>query len=379
MRQAIVFAVVLGMLTCGLASAQEKPKDPTLPGGYLDGVWSIEGTHFGDSIKGSLSVRRAANKRANVYNWSYRIEGGRTVRGVGVGGFDPETEKFIEYAFNSEGDHFRSIYPPSPIEEEGIIHGERIGVVKGKAYKGKIRVERKGAKEFTYTVTSEESGDDQHWTFRKVADAPAAKKKRPADASKRKLTSKEPERGLEALIPKGMRAYTIQAKGVGTNVARFVLPGSRVDVLLHLRRTRDDAPGGGSTTTLLQSVEVLAVGQALDAPDEKRLSDVQSVTLLVTPEQATLLDLGQTAGTLSLSLRNANDTGEAKTVPAILKDIRYRQEKPLPAVPELPEDSSPGEGQDRRPTPLRVLPLPDGRLEHFKRLTTLEWRGLENT
>jgi pilus assembly protein CpaB len=150
----------------------------------------------------------------------------------------------------------------------------------------------------------------------------------------KKLASKESGRGLEALVPEGMRAYTIQAKAVAANVAGFVLPGNRVDVLLHLRGQANDESGGGSTTTLLQSVEVLAVGQALDAPAENRVTDVQSVTLLATPEQATLLDLGQAAGTLSLSLRNPADTMEARTQPAILADIRYRQEKPVIAATE---------------------------------------------
>jgi pilus assembly protein CpaB len=143
----------------------------------------------------------------------------------------------------------------------------------------------------------------------------------------KKLASLEAGRGLEALVPEGMRAYTIQAKGVASNVAGFVLPGNRVDILLHLRGTNDDS-GGGSTTTLLQAVEVLAVGKTLNVPAENRVDSPQSVTLLVTTEQATLLDLGQAAGNLSMALRNPADSVAAKVEPAILDDIRYRQEKP---------------------------------------------------
>jgi Flp pilus assembly protein CpaB len=92
-----------------------------------------------------------------------------------------------------------------------------------------------------------------------------------------------------------MRAYTINAKGVASNSAGFVLPGNRVDILLHLRGTSNDDSGGGSTSTLLPAVEVLAVGKTLNAPTENRVDASQSVTLLVTPEQATLLDLGNSA------------------------------------------------------------------------------------
>ena len=61
-----------------------------------------------------------------------------------------------------------------------------------------------------------------------------------------KLASKGAGRGLAPLIPKGMRAYTVQTSGVASNVAGFVLPGNRVDVLLTLKGGYRDATGGGS-------------------------------------------------------------------------------------------------------------------------------------
>src|SRR5262249_33279263 len=86
-----------------------------------------------------------------------------------------------------------------------------------------------------------------------------------------------------------------------------------------------------STTTLLQSVEILAVDQQLDAPADNKTNprDLGSVTLLVTPAQAALLDLGQNLGLLTLSLRNPDDKDEAKTTPATLADVRFHQEKPI--------------------------------------------------
>jgi pilus assembly protein CpaB len=167
----------------------------------------------------------------------------------------------------------------------------------------------------------------------------------------KRLASKESGRGLEALIPEGMRAYTIQAKTVAASVAGFVLPGNRVDVLLHLRGQANDESGGGSTQTLLQAVEVLAVGQALDAPAENRVPDVQSVTLLVTPDQVNELDLGQAAGTLSLSLRNPTDTEDASPELAILVDLRYTQEKPI----ELVENSETDQETVTEPEPEPVV------------------------
>ena len=57
---------------------------------------------------------------------------------------------------------------------------------------------------------------------------------------------------------------------------------------------------------------------------------LRSVTLLVTPDQASLLDLGQNMGTLALSLRNPADLAEADTAPATVNVLRFTQQEPVP-------------------------------------------------
>ena len=47
-----------------------------------------------------------------------------------------------------------------------------------------------------------------------------------------KLAPKGSGRGMSALVPKGMRAFTIQTPSIESGVAGFVLPGNKVDVLL---------------------------------------------------------------------------------------------------------------------------------------------------
>lgn len=149
-----------------------------------------------------------------------------------------------------------------------------------------------------------------------------------------KLADRDAGRGLAALVPEGHRAYTIQTSRVASNVAGFVMPGNRVDVLLTLRGGPDDTTGGGSSTTLLQAVEILAVDQRLAAPAENRVEPQQlrSVTLLVTPDQASLLDLGQNMGTLALSLRNPGDVAEAETTPATVNVLRFTERKPTTSL-----------------------------------------------
>src|SRR4051812_12598084 len=145
-----------------------------------------------------------------------------------------------------------------------------------------------------------------------------------------KLAPKGAGRGLAALIPVGMRAFTIQTPNVASGVAGFIMPGNKVDVLLSVSDGNDLQAGGASTTTLLQNVEILAVDQRIDAPADNKVDPVQlrSVTLLVTPNQAAKIDLGQNKGTLHLSLRNLGDGQFARTAPATMNDLRFQQERP---------------------------------------------------
>ena len=146
-----------------------------------------------------------------------------------------------------------------------------------------------------------------------------------------KLAPKGAGRGLAALIPSGMRAYSVKVPDVAQGVAGFILPGNRVDVLLSLGETSGtNETGGGSTITLLQNVEILAVDQKMDAPSDNKVDtkDLRSVTLLVSPQQANLLDLGQNKGMLHLALRNLEDNKAVLTKAATLIDLRFRPEKP---------------------------------------------------
>ncbi len=149
-----------------------------------------------------------------------------------------------------------------------------------------------------------------------------------------KLAPKGAGRGLSALIPRGMRAYSVKVPDVAQGFAGFILPGNRVDVLLSLGEiSGTHETGGGSTITLLQNVEILAVDQKMDSPSDNKVDtkDLRSVTLLVTPQQANLLDLGQNKGMLHLALRNRQDNEAAQTKPATPND---RWPPPLPKAPE---------------------------------------------
>jgi pilus assembly protein CpaB len=158
-----------------------------------------------------------------------------------------------------------------------------------------------------------------------------------------KLAPKGGGRGLAARVPAGLRAFTIQTLNVASGVAGFVLPGNHVDVLLTVVEGNDDESGGGSTSTLLQNLEILAVDQEIDAPTGNKVDaqKMRSVTLLVTPDQASMLDLGQSKGTLHLSLRNASDKTDIAVTPVTVNHIRYKlpgkSRKAEAAVVEAPK------------------------------------------
>jgi pilus assembly protein CpaB len=147
-------------------------------------------------------------------------------------------------------------------------------------------------------------------------------------------------RGLTAMVPDGMRAFTIQTPNVASGVAGFILPGNKVDVLLTVNGGGGNDPtGGGSTTTLLQNVEILAVDQRMTAPSDNKVdpNQLRSVTLLVTPDQCSKLSLGQNKGTLQLSLRGLQDTRAANTRPTTLADLRLYQEQPKQTPAAAPQ------------------------------------------
>jgi pilus assembly protein CpaB len=126
--------------------------------------------------------------------------------------------------------------------------------------------------------------------------------------------------GLAPTIPQGMRACAVRVDEV-VGVAGFVIPGSRVDVLVS-----GSAPGGNGsqgieTQTLLQNIQVLSAGQDIAKDNEGKPQQVQVVNLLVTPEQAETLSLVSNTLKIQLVLRNPLDTQIAKVPPTAMSNI----------------------------------------------------------
>jgi Flp pilus assembly protein CpaB len=155
---------------------------------------------------------------------------------------------------------------------------------------------------------------------------------------------------LAAALGPGMRAVTVPVSTT-TGVAGFIFPGDRVDMVL-----TQDVVGGGDgpplkvSETIIRNLRVLATDQRIDGKDEDGKTVVKTfttVTLEATPRIAEKIAVGQSLGSLSLSLRSiADNTAELETavasgqvkIPAGTNPVEER--KMLLAVANRPADSN---------------------------------------
>jgi len=171
-----------------------------------------------------------------------------------------------------------------------------------------------------------------------------------------KLAPEGTEGGLSAVIPPGYRAMTVKVDDV-VGVSGFIMPGSFVDVVAIIVPPGADQSRGPISKIVLQSIKVLASGPKIDTPENQRTpSEVRSVTLQVTPEQAEKLVLAANEGKLQLVMRNYTDQDDAATRGAN-KNSLLVGESVIPQ-PEPPSDKTEKKPAQPRPQPKRVSVAP---------------------
>ncbi len=112
--------------------------------------------------------------------------------------------------------------------------------------------------------------------------------------------------GLPPAITQGMRAISVKVDEV-VGVAGFVVPGTRVDVLVTVRPNPQQEE---MSRVVVSNVTVLTAGTRYDQEEAKNGQPIRSsvVTLMVTPEDAERVALAQSRGHIMLTLRNPLDT-----------------------------------------------------------------------
>jgi pilus assembly protein CpaB len=166
-----------------------------------------------------------------------------------------------------------------------------------------------------------------------------------------KLAQREAGGGLSITIPEGMRAVSVRVDEV-VGVAGFVLPGTRVDVLVTVVPSADRMQS--ITRTILTNIRTLAADQRYQQDMDGEPRYVTVVTLLVTPEQAETLTLAATEGRIQLALRNALDSSETVTSGRRIASL-VAGPAPPPA-PRAPTRAAP----PRPTTPDRVIESYEG-------------------
>jgi len=129
-------------------------------------------------------------------------------------------------------------------------------------------------------------------------------------------------------IPKGMRLKTI-AVDAEKSVAGLLGPGDRVDVQLFVRKDQRTGINTAKSKIILQNIRVFAVDQTVqrspDGADERTIA--KTVSLMLTPQQASKLALAEQIGEISLIPRNPDDEASAEWTEYTIEDLLQEGEK----------------------------------------------------
>ncbi len=128
--------------------------------------------------------------------------------------------------------------------------------------------------------------------------------------------------GVAAVISLKKRAMSVKVDKV-VGVSGYLHPGNRVDVLVTLNQQRGEV-SSPVTKIVLENILVLASGPEFTEPQKKgeKPSQVDVITLEVTPVEGEKLALAATEGKLQLALRNFSDNESIATsgakIPSLL-------------------------------------------------------------
>jgi pilus assembly protein CpaB len=132
--------------------------------------------------------------------------------------------------------------------------------------------------------------------------------------------------GLQATIPTGMRAITLEINEF-TGLAGLLVPNCRVDILSTLSANDSN---GQVTKTIVQNVKVTAVGQrtgvAGEPPPANPGEMARSITVLVKPAEAEAIELACSTSRPRLVLRGGRDNEIVATAGISVGQLRGTQD-----------------------------------------------------
>ena len=159
-------------------------------------------------------------------------------------------------------------------------------------------------------------------------------------------------------VPKGFRAVSVKVT-MEASVSSLIEPGDHVDVIVVMKRSPETPP---MAKTILKAVQVFAVNSEIaKSPDkDKSLAEIRTVSLLLDPEQAEKLAMGQDLGIVRLALRSPGDDTVDETRGCTMErllgrgdvvgsesqsqdEAERREEEPAVSEEEVAANSSPSE------------------------------------
>ncbi len=148
-----------------------------------------------------------------------------------------------------------------------------------------------------------------------------------------KLAALEAGAGLPPSIPPGMRAISVKVNEV-VGVAGFVVPGTRVDVMVTLSGKNRDQDS--TTRVVVSNAQVLTAGTRYDQEKAKDGAPIPStvVTLLVSPQDGERIALAASEGQIMLTLRNPLDQDPTATA-GVRTTALFGQSAPAPVKPTV--------------------------------------------
>jgi pilus assembly protein CpaB len=134
-------------------------------------------------------------------------------------------------------------------------------------------------------------------------------------------------------------------------VAGFVVPGTRVDVVVTVR---GDGGRDSMSRVVVSNVQVLTAGTKYDqekAKEEGEPIPATVVTLLVTPEDAERIALAAAEGEIVLTLRNPLDVSPTQTSGVQMAGLLARPVPPKAPPPRPVRQAAPARAAAPEPPP----------------------------
>ena len=149
------------------------------------------------------------------------------------------------------------------------------------------------------------------------------------------VANKDAGAGLPPIIPAGMRAISVRVDEL-IGVAGFVVPGTRVDIMVILREGNDSV-----ARVVVDNVLILAADTKYDQASARDGNAIRAavVTVLVSPADAEKISLAASSGQIMLTLRNPLDTAPSESRGT--RTANLVAGKTLVQVPASPERRSP--------------------------------------